>query len=40
MLLLVELKFDWRSLTTTELSDIIAQVCAKTDDKTMSLDFV
>jgi len=40
MLLLIELKFDLRSLTTTELSDIIAQVCAEADGKTMSVDFV
>ena len=40
MLLLIELKFDLRSLTTTELSDIIAQVCAEADGKIMSVDFV
>ena len=40
MLLLIELKFDLRSLTATELSDIIAQVCAEADGKTMSVDFI
>jgi hypothetical protein len=40
ILLLTEIKFDLRSLTTTELSNIIAHVCAEADGKTMSVDFV
>jgi hypothetical protein len=40
MILLIELKFDLRSLTAMELSDIIAQVCAEADGKSMSITFV
>jgi hypothetical protein len=40
MLLLIELKFDLRSMTTTELSDIIAQVCAEADGKKVSANFL